>query len=122
VRLLDRLRLHGGILELPELAVKSDAVLRPERLHQVHALGEPGDVPVAGHAERRERPLLAASPDTDVDPAAAELVEACHALRQVHGAVQRRDEDHAAESQALRAGGGISHRLDRAELRSGAQD
>ena len=53
VGLLERLGLHRLVLELPELPVEGDAGLRPQRLHQRDALGEPRDVPLAGPRRRR---------------------------------------------------------------------
>ena len=116
VGLLERLGLHRLVLELPELPVEGDPGLRPQRLHQLDALGEPRDVPPRIHAEGGERPARAAGAHADLDPAPAELVQRAQALGQVHRAVQRGHEHHAAQPQPLGAGGRVGHRLDRREL------
>ena len=117
VRLLSRLGLHRRVIELPELPVEGDSRLRPQGLHQRQALGEPGDVAVLADAERRERPGLASGADTDLQPAAAELIQRAQRLGQMGGTVQRRDQHDAAQSQPLRARRRIRHRLDGPELR-----
>ncbi len=101
VGLLERLGLHRLVLELPELPVEGDAGLRPQRLHQLDALGEPRDVPPRIHAEGGERPARAAGAHADLDPAPAELVQRAQALGQVHRAVQGGHEHHAAQPQPL---------------------
>src|ERR1700691_3393577 len=121
VRLLERLGLHRRVLELPELAVEGDTRLGPQRLHQRKTLGEPRNVPLGIHAEGSELAPLAAGADADVDPAAAQLVQRAHGLRQMHGAVQGGHENHAPQSHPLGARGGVGHRFDRPELRPRTQ-
>ena len=118
---LGRLGLHRHVLELPELPVEGDARLGPQRLHQREALGEPRDVPAGIHAEGGERPGRAAGPHSDLDPAAAELVQGAQALRQVYRAVQGRHEYHASQPQPPAARGGVGHGLDRPEHGGRAQ-
>ena len=69
------------------------------------------------HPEGGERPHLPAGADSDVDPAAAELVQRGQALGQVHRAVQGGHEHHAAQPHPLGARGRVGHRFERAELR-----
>ena len=71
--------------------------------------------------ERRERPLLTASTNTDLEPSAAELIERAQALREMHGAVKRRDIHRATEPDALSTRGRKSQRLCRPELRKSAE-
>src|SRR5581483_1290686 len=88
VRLLERFGLHALVLDLPELAVERDPVLRPQGLHQLDALGEAADVALAAHAERAEGAELAARADADLQPSPAELVQAGQAFRQMRDIVQ----------------------------------
>ena len=120
VGLLERLRLHGRALDLPEAAGELHLGLRPQRFHQLEAFGEAADERLGHDAEGREHPPPAGA-DADLDAAPAQLVERADALGQVDGAVQRGDQHRAAESQRRRAGGGVGHGLERAERGHRAQ-
>src|SRR5262249_49520742 len=119
-RFLDRFRLHRRV-HRPEASLELDRRLGPACLHELDGLGETRDVGRRVDAERRERPLLSAGTDTDVEPSIAELVEGTQALRQMYRVVERQDIERAAEPDVLSTRGGKRHRLRRPELREASK-
>ena len=78
---LHRLREDLDVVEVPELAVERQPLVRPRRQHDLHGLAEPGRGLVAGDAERGELGRLEAAPGTPVDAAAGEHVDAARPPR-----------------------------------------
>ena len=118
---LNRLGLHVSAVHLPEASVERNGRLGPACFHERDTFSETRDVRRRVDVERRERPLLTASTNADLEPSAAELIERAQALREMHGVVERRDIHRAAEPDALSTRGCKSHRLRRPELRESAE-
>ena len=116
------LGLHRRLVELPEAAVEVDLGLSPAGSHQRNPLVETSDERVRVNAEGSK--LTPASPgaEPDLHPSVAQAVERADALRQVKRAVQWADEDRAAQSQPLAAGGRVGHGLERAQHSPRPQD
>jgi len=114
---LERLRLHGRAFQLPESPVEGDPWLRPERFHQPQPLGETSHQAAGIDAERGEHPESPSGADADLKASSTQLVQRTQALGQVNRAVERGDEQHAAQAQPLCAGGRVGHRLDWTEVR-----
>ena len=121
VRVLEWLQAHRRPVEAEEAPLEGDRRFAPERLEQRQALVEAADRSLRGDPERRVRPVPSPGHDTDLEPSPAELVDARELPGEVDRAVQRRDEDGAAEPNPLGAGGGEAEGGKRAEDRGGAE-
>src|SRR5262245_46620769 len=90
--LLEWLRLHRRVLEVPEAALERDPGLAPQRFHDLQPLIEPRDQAGGIYAEGREHPEPPSGTNAHLDAASAELVQGAHAFGQVSRAVQGSDE------------------------------
>src|SRR5262245_43492411 len=113
--LLEWLRLHRRVFQLPELAVERHKRLGPERLHQPQALDEPTHKCLTVDTKSAEGSEPAARTDPDFQAAATQLIQRAEILGKVHGAVQARDKYHATQPQAVCTRRGKRHCLQRAE-------
>src|SRR5262249_11369465 len=116
VGLLERFGLHSRVLQLPEPPVEVDPLFCPESLHQPQPLVELGHQAGGVDLESGKHPAPPSRADADLEPTPAQLVQRAQALGQVHRAVQRGDEHHAAQAYALGAGGRVGHGLEGTEV------
>ncbi len=121
MRLLEWFGLHGCVLQLPEPPVEVDPWLGPKCLHQPQSLVEPGHQAGGIDLDRGKHSMPPARADADLDPTAAQLVQRGQVLGEVDRTVQRGDEHDAAQAYPLGAGGGVTHRLQRAHERHRAE-
>src|SRR5216117_2082367 len=122
VRLLQGLRLHRRVLEVEELALEGDARLGPQALHEREPLGEARRPARRGETERGVDARVAAEPDPDREPPAAQVVERGEALGEVDRAAQRGEQDGGAEPHPLGARRRVRQERDRLEAPDPAQD
>src|SRR6266540_3209367 len=109
LRLRRRMRLRGRVVERPELAFEI-ALAAPERTHQPDRLVPAAAAALERHAHEVVLVLVPAHADAEVEAAAAELLQRRHLLRQVHGVVQRDEDDRRAESDLRRPAGDPAER------------
>src|SRR5262245_56905015 len=74
-RFCDRLRIAADLVEFYEFACEAGAVAGPQRAHGRDILIGALAATLKGNAERLELLLQPSHPDTELDPAAAEIVE-----------------------------------------------
>src|SRR5262245_14329669 len=90
VRLLDRLRLHRNVLEIPIASLKTRLRFGPEELHDFHSLSEAGHAPFARVTEdifmRPE--MTAAEPNSDNSTAATHDIQCRVGFRQLQRIAQ----------------------------------
>src|SRR5437667_458621 len=122
VGLLQRLRLHRPVLELEELALEGDARLGPQALHEREPFREARRPAHRVETERGVDARVAAEPDADREPPAAQVIERRQALGEVDRASQRGEQDRGAEPQTLRARRRVREEHDRLEAPDPAQD
>ena len=118
MRPLHRLGLDRQAVDVAESAVERHLrLVGPRRLHQLEALGEIADERRLLHAERRERPEVAAVADADVQPAVAEPVDRGDGRRQLQRVMQRGDEHRDPQAQPGGARRGVGEHLQRRDPR-----
>jgi len=103
-RLCDRLGIAADLVKLHELACKARGIVRPQRAHRCDIFIGPLAAPLEGDAERLEFLLQPADADTELHPAAAEIVERGDFLRQYQWIALRQDHHRGHEAQP--GGGG----------------
>src|SRR4051812_9924607 len=96
MRLLQRLRLRGRVLERVVLAAEVDAILRPEAVHDLELLREHREPCLRLGKREAIRTVLALHPagaETELDAAARDVVDRGRRVREQTGEAERRRRD-----------------------------